>query len=111
ARPIAEAFLAATRLAEETARPPAGATFARQLTARVLGEQVLRKAFTWGQGMEPDSPALSPVGRAAFQSRLSAAVSIRDEANTEWLKGIVTEQGWPKISEVGEEASMNAWLL
>lgn len=111
AEPVTKAFLAATRLAEETVRPPAGADLARQLIARTLVEQILRRAFTWGLGMEPDSPDLSPLGRAVFQSRISAEVSVRDHANTAWLKGVVAEQGWPKISEVGEEASTKAWLL
>lgn len=110
-RPVADAFLAATRLSEETVRPRAGTDLARQLEVRPLSEQVLRKAFTWGLGMEPDSPDLTPLGRAIFQSRMSAAASLRDYRNTEWLKTIVTEQGWPKISQVGQEASSAAWLL
>jgi hypothetical protein len=46
-----------------------------------------------------------------MQSRLGAAMTARDHANTEWLKGIVAERGWPTISQVGEEAAFNAWLL
>ena len=109
--PVIDAFLAATRLAEESSRPSASADLGRQLEARPLGEQVLRRASTWGVGNDTDSPQLSPLGRALFQARIGIATVARDEANTEWLKGVVAERGWPTISAVGEEASFAAWLL
>ncbi len=34
-----------------------------------------------------------------------------DADNTGWLVELVTTQGWPRLSEVGEEAATNAWLL
>jgi hypothetical protein len=34
-----------------------------------------------------------------------------DKTNTEELKSIIDEFGWPTIDLVGEEASNNAWLL
>jgi len=34
-----------------------------------------------------------------------------DKANTERMKVIITQIGWPTISKVGEDASKNAWLL
>ena len=34
-----------------------------------------------------------------------------DHRNTERLKDIVNEMGWPSISKVGYEGSANAWLL
>lgn len=34
-----------------------------------------------------------------------------DARNTERMKGIVAEIGWPTISKVGEVSSHNAWLL
>jgi hypothetical protein len=34
-----------------------------------------------------------------------------DEENTAWLRRVVEERGWPKRSEVGDEAAGAAWLL
>lgn len=34
-----------------------------------------------------------------------------DHQNTERLKAMVEEIGWPSISKVGYEGSSNAWLL
>jgi len=34
-----------------------------------------------------------------------------DKKNTERMKEIVSEIGWPTISKVGEKSSLNAWLL
>lgn len=34
-----------------------------------------------------------------------------DSENTAWLKGIVSERGWPRYSDVGVEAGDAAWLL
>src|SRR5690606_17036250 len=116
AQPVADTFLAALRIAEQMSAPQlvtpdSKPDLARQLEARAVGEQMARMAFTWGLGMEPDSPQLGPIAREIFQSRLGAATSMRDKANTEWLKAVVAERGWPTISEVGEEASYKAWLL
>jgi hypothetical protein len=34
-----------------------------------------------------------------------------DEDNTGWLERAVSQNGWPTISAIGEEASQAAWLL
>jgi len=110
AEPIARAYLAAVRMADETARP-SSPDLAQQINYRVIGDQAVRKGLSWLWATDSDFPALSPMGRAVFQSRIGLAMGEYDEANTEWLKGIIAEHGWPKISEVGERASNNAWLL
>jgi len=111
-QPIANAYLAAVKLAEEAARPAGNApTLARQLEARTIAEQTLRLALPWSQGMRPNSPKLSPAGRMLLQSQLSAVMMDTDHANTQWLKRIIAEHGWPPISQVGPEASNKAWLL
>jgi hypothetical protein len=110
AEPIARAYLAAVRAAEETARPRSP-ELARQIEHRAIAEQAVRKGLTWVWAVDSDFPELSPLGRAIFQSRIGLAMGEYDDANTQWLKGVVAERGWPKISDVGEHASMNAWLL
>lgn len=117
ARPVIDTFLAALRIATTVSasygsgpdvKPP---SLARKLETRIVGDQMARMAFTWGSGMEPDSPQLGAIGRSIFLFRLTAVMAMLDEANTDWLKAIVAERGWPKISDVGEEASSKAWLL
>ena len=58
-----------------------------------------------------DAPRLSPDGKAVLSARIGVAMTAADHANTEWLRGIVVNEGWPKISAVGQPASDAAWLL
>jgi hypothetical protein len=111
-RPLADTFLAAVELAEQSSQPMVRSEdLARFLHTRTIGEQMLRRALFWGPDMPAMAPTLSATGKAIAQSRLGLAMSARDFANTEWLKAVVAEHGWPTISAVGEEASNNAWLL
>jgi hypothetical protein len=110
ARPIADAWLLATRLAEDIGGPR-GPNLSDKLLARALGEQMIRAAMSWGEGELKDAPKLSPDGKAILMSRLAAAAAVRDRLNTEWLKKIVEAEGWPTISKVGAPASQQAWLL
>jgi hypothetical protein len=84
ARPVAETWLLATRLAEEIGGPR-GPGLADRLLARPLGEQMIRFAMSWGEGELKDAPKLSPDGKAILISRLAAAAAVRDRRNTEWL--------------------------
>ncbi len=110
ARPVAETYIAAARLAQERAIGNA-ASFGEALTARTIGDQMLRLALGWGREPLTDVPELSPDGLTMLRSLLMAAGSRTDAANTAWLKARVEENGWPKISEVGEKGSGAAWLL
>ena len=112
AGPVVRTYLAAVELAEITTRPSGPAPeLARLLNARIVGEQMIRRALFWDQNMPAGTPELSPTGRAIVQAQLGLAMSARDHANAEWLKSVVAEHGWPTISQVGAEASSNAWLL
>ncbi len=104
ARPVADSFLFAVRMAEERAGPR-GPNLADRLLARALGEQMLRMAIGWGDGDMAQAPPLSALATEVLEPRLGAALAERDRANTEWLKGMVAEHGWPKISAVGEAAA------
>lgn len=110
AKPVAESYLLAVRIAEQVGAshsPDLG----ERLRRRPLGEQMLRTAMTWGEGELADAPALAPEVKAIVMARIGAAVAVRDRANTAWLKDIVDKQGWPRISQVGESATREAWLL
>lgn len=106
---VADTFLVATNYAEMSSRPRGEAELSRQLEARTVTEQMIRNALTLG--MRPDGPSMTATGAAIFRARMGAAMAAHDQVNTEWLKGIVAERGWPKLSEVGPEASSAAWLL
>jgi hypothetical protein len=110
AGPLAQAYLAAARNADEAAHPRSEG-LARQLEYRIVGEQVIRLGLSWVGNRESDFPAVSPLARAIVQSRLVQAMAEYDEANTAWLKGVVAEHGWPRRSVVGEGAASAAWLL
>lgn len=45
------------------------------------------------------------------RTELWNAVSDVDADNTRWLVELVSEHGWPRQSDVGEEAATDAWLL
>lgn len=109
-RPIAQAYLSAVATAEMIAAPR-GSALNDAINARSMGEQMLRFGFSWAAGSQADSPVLTPRQRAILSSRISIATIERDHANTEWLKGHVAAQGWPRRSLVGDGAAGVAWLL
>lgn len=45
------------------------------------------------------------------RTELWDVVNAVDADNSGWLIDVVTEQGWPQLSEIGAEAATNAWLL
>lgn len=110
ALPMADMWLTATRLATSIGGPR-GPALSDALIARPLGEQMLRLTFGWGHGDLKDAPKLAPQDLTMFQSRIGMAMVALDHDNSAWLKKTVAERGWPKISEVGERASAEAWLL
>ena len=108
ARLVADTYLAAVDIAQ---RDSGGAVLATTIAAKPVGEQMLRKALSWGQGEASKFPALDPVALAIVKARLSAALTQLDHANTEWLKNLVARDGWPSISTSGIDAARSAWLL
>jgi hypothetical protein len=65
-----------------------------ELLARAEREQALRSEWD-----DKDS------------EELRLKVLAEDENNTSYLKQVVKEYGWPKISDVGEKVAMAAWLI
>lgn len=45
------------------------------------------------------------------RTELWNAIGLVAADNTAWLAEIVTQQGWPRLSDVGEEAAIGAWVL
>ena len=110
ARPVADTYLLAVRVAEQSSLIHRE-TLRGALLARPLGEQMLRKAMSWGEGELKQAPPLGPTEKAILVARIGIVATELDRANTAWLKDLVARQGWPRISEVGEPAAQQAWLL
>ena len=110
ARPIADTYVAAARLAGERALYNA-LSEGETLAARTLEEQMLRFAFNWGRAPLAEVPELSPDGLAMLRGLIAEATARSDHDNTEWLKARVATSGWPLNSEVGERGARGAWLL
>lgn len=92
---------------ESTPFDPAWATEdARKLMHATVRDQIFRKAFDWSDAIPLETDA-----KAALMRRLGHATMIEDRKNTEMLKAMVSEQGWPTISRVGPVPSHSAWLL
>ncbi|KQO55537.1 hypothetical protein ASF14_04020 [Sphingomonas sp. Leaf257] len=110
AAPIADAYLIAVKVAKAmgAAKTP---KLHDILIARPLGEQMLRVGAGWGEGDMAGAPAVSDDVQAVIVSRLLLAAAVEDHDNTQWLKALVARQGWPKRSEIGEDAAEQAWLL
>lgn len=110
ATPVAEAFLWAISMAGAIVRPQED-DLAQKLRVLPLGEQMLRFGMGWGEGQGADAPALSPGVKAIVLARISMALYDKDRANTEYLKKLVRQQGWPRLSSVGKTAAYAAWLI
>jgi hypothetical protein len=104
---LAEEGLGAETAALAGARP--SRSLGERLTARVVGEQVLRLALQ----PRPDAPsaALSPSARRILEVLLWDAVRRRDHANTDWLEREVARRGWPTVASAGSAGAEAAWLL
>lgn len=109
ALPIADSYMAAVQAAEETLPP--GENLKEALLVLTLGEQMLRMGMSGSARDIPAWKTLTPDEKAVILSRRVHAMAVRDRNNTKWLVEQVAQNGWPKISDVGERASGQAWLL
>lgn len=113
ARPVADSFLMAVRLAAELSNQLGGAgDFARTLAAHVQLDQMLGRSLSWGAGVaSAGAPELPPVGRAIVVARMETEYMAQSERETAWLKGAVARNGWPTESRYGQAPPFQAWLL
>lgn len=124
AQPFFRGYLAATEQAELFATQW-DMSLADRLKAAALGDQVLRGGMNWGFYNKPSNepcipskfiepPGCSQMSDAAAKiliTLMAIETERRDHANTAMMKKIIAKTGWPKITQVGEEASNNAFLL
>jgi len=82
-----------------------------EVDQQARGELVKWMTEHQGQGGTAGSTgALSAEQLAEFQ-QIAARVKEADDANTKWLRAIVEKQGWPTMTQVGEDGAGAAWLL
>lgn len=113
ARLVFNTLVQSVKRAEERTGPFASHDLGGDLHHRTLGDQMLRLAFRWGwtEASEPRAPQMTQQERIVFLALLNSEVLFVDHQNTQWLKQIVAERGWPTISSAGERGSNAAWLL
>lgn len=112
ARPVAESFLVAVRLASELGNVGGGGDFVRALGARFQLDQMLGRAKGWGDGAAGSGfPELPPAARAIVLARIDTAYMEQTERDAEWLRAAVAREGWPTQSVHGQAVPMQAWLL
>lgn len=108
-RPYALGVVRGVALAEDQVLEKG--SLADQLAMRTVGEQALRFAWIESGKHEGVTATYSPLERTIYDGIVTRAMTTRDQANTEWLAKIVTVEGWPKRSKVGQNAANAAWLL
>jgi hypothetical protein len=86
-----------------------GSEDAWTLMGAPVQEQVYRMGFSWEA--DENAPKLDSAIIPYLNAHLGNAVRREDHKNTDMLKKLVAEKGWPTISSVGQRASGNAWLL
>ncbi|WPZ04233.1 DUF6624 domain-containing protein [Blastomonas marina] len=111
-RPVFDALVFTTELATKIAGPTTR-SLADKLNHRTTAEQIYRHAYSWvwQQDYKKGTPVLNDKQKPIFSALLAGEVIRTDRENTEWLKQVIAEHGWPTISMVGERASQQAWLL
>lgn len=111
-RPVFDALVFTTELAAKIAGPTTR-SLADKLNHRTTAEQIYRHAYSWmwQQDRKTGTPFLTGKQKPIFSALLAGEIIRADRENTEWLKQVIAEHGWPTISKVGERASQQAWLL
>jgi hypothetical protein len=94
------ASCAASRPSSASPHRPVDETLRRALLARAASDQEARAVMTrrLQQGV-------------ALDSSVAQAMEVVDTANTTWLKRVVREHGWPRISLVGRDGESAAFLI
>lgn len=110
ALPYYRSFVFAVARAQAIAPLGAGSLH-DQLQAIVVPDQMLRAAVVWGEGEASDAPPMNSQARDILTKLLWRPIRDIDHRNTSWLKGVISKDGWPTISNVGKSAATNAWLL
>ncbi len=111
ARPVFQGFVHATVLAEKIVQSKDDAPLAERLRQAIVGEQILRLGLAWNEGDNAAPQPMSADGARMLYILLWTEIAKRDHANTAMMQEILAKSGWPKISQVGDEAAEDAWLL
>lgn len=80
-----------------------------ELQRRVTEDQDARKKMI--EWMAKHNTTDAEAAKKSADEPLVKKVWEIDKRNTEWLKNIVHEHGWPRRSLIGSDGAHNAWLL
>ena len=86
-------------------------SLAGKLRTRFISDQLVRSALGAAFRGKDLFAGLDDLRLGIARDMLSKQMAKVDAANSEFLGGLVAADGWPKVSEVGEEAAHDAWLL
>lgn len=91
-------------------RGPEPAPIAERLRYWALFDQIWRGAMQPATGKDK-APPLDELGQTALRLMVMPRIDALDRAHTEKLKAYVQQSGWPGISQVGEGAATDAFLI
>lgn len=57
------------------------------------------------------APGVSDAALDLYDAKVRGAICTADRSNREWLKGVIAERGWFRISRDGAQADNAAWLI
>jgi hypothetical protein len=84
-------------------------TLRSELQRRVKEDQDARKVMI--EWVKKQNTTDAEAAKKQAEQPVVHKVAEIDKANTEWLKSIVQQHGWPRASLVGADGAHNAWLL
>ena len=86
-------------------------TLSGKLRTRFLADQMIRGAFIASfRGTELFAD-LNALQLSIARDLLSRQMAKIDSSNSDFLRLLIAQEGWPKASVVGKEAARDAWLL
>jgi hypothetical protein len=106
AMPVIKGYLAAVVQAENQVRLLAGTGGVdAELKARWTRDQMLRASLS------TKDLRLTPTALPLFQLVIGLHIGRTDRANTEWMRRLISTNGWPVSPELTREGRAAAWFL
>ena len=109
--PYLDGYRYAVETTAHVAAQDANTTLHDKLFAALVLDQTNMIGQTGFNYPERRLPAMSAPALALFNLALSQRARMQFVTNAEMLKAVITAQGWPKRSQVGDAAERAAWIL
>lgn len=82
-----------------------------ELHRRLAADQFTRSSLSFVQGSETFARGLSPTALMLLDALTSADAVKIDADNRAWLKSVIKQRGWFRVSRDGADADAAAWLI